>query len=66
METPAFTHGEEMPPPSVVWVRTQEAIQLMIDDAQKAKWYPISSWALSAYGTPMYNEASRRDGQFPK
>ena len=24
---------------AVVWVRTQEAIQLMIDDAPKAKWY---------------------------
>ena len=24
---------------AVVWVRTQEAIQLMIDEAPKAKWY---------------------------
>lgn len=23
----------------VVWERTQEAIQLMVDDAPKAKWY---------------------------
>ena len=36
----------------VVWERTQEAIQLMVDDAPKAKWY--FSDGFQAYGCLWY------------
>jgi insertion element IS1 protein InsB len=37
----------------VVWERTQEAIQLMVDDAPKAKWY--FSDGFQAYGCLWYH-----------